>query len=250
MSKDKILLAGESWETISLHVKGFDTFTTSKYEEGSKWIIDALEGSGFEVDFIPNHHASSKFPTSLDEIGDYGCVILSDIGANTLLLNPRTFEKSVPTPNRLTLIQDFVKTGGSFLMVGGYLSFQGIEGKANYRDTVIEEILPVKMFRGDDRVEIPEGCNPTTSQSHPITEGLDEEWPTLLGYNKLSPKSNGRVLVTNDEDPILTVGRYEEGRVAAFASDCAPHWGSPDFVDWNQYDTFWSRLLSWLTDRI
>ncbi|MBP7979955.1 MAG: cytoplasmic protein, partial [Sebaldella sp.] len=27
----KILIAGESWTSHTIHIKGFDTFTTSKY---------------------------------------------------------------------------------------------------------------------------------------------------------------------------------------------------------------------------
>ena len=39
----KVLLAGESWSSHTTHVKGFDTFYTSVYEEGGKWLIAALE---------------------------------------------------------------------------------------------------------------------------------------------------------------------------------------------------------------
>ena len=42
----KVLLAGESWSSHTTHVKGFDTFFTSVYEEGGKWLIAALEKSG------------------------------------------------------------------------------------------------------------------------------------------------------------------------------------------------------------
>ncbi len=41
-------------------------------------------------------------------------------------------------------------------MIGGYLSFMGIEAKANYKNTVLAEVLPVIMLDGDDRVEKPE----------------------------------------------------------------------------------------------
>ena len=42
----RVLLAGESWSSHTTHVKGFDTFYTSVYEEGGKWLIEALEASG------------------------------------------------------------------------------------------------------------------------------------------------------------------------------------------------------------
>jgi uncharacterized membrane protein len=247
MSKKKILLAGESWEIFSIHIKGFDSFYTSKYAEGASWLIQALEEAGFQVDFIPNHHAPSKFPTELSELKEYAAVILSDIGSNTLLIHPDTFEHSLPTPNRLKLIRDYVKNGGSFLMIGGYMSFQGIDGKARYKDTPIEEILPVEIMPTDDRVEVPEGLYPTVSNEHDIIVGIEKNWPMLLGYNRFSAKDSGKILVTWEEDPILVIGEYGEGRTAAFASDCAPHWGSPAFVEWKDYNRLWKQLLYWMT---
>ena len=244
----KILLVGESWETISIHIKGFDTFYTSKYEEGADWLMKALEKGGYEIDYIPNHRASSKFPTELEELEKYDTIILSDIGANTLLLNPDTFEKSIPTPNRLNLIRDYVENGGGFLMIGGYLSFQGIEAKANYKDSPIEEILPVILKRYDDRVEVPEGMYPENVKEHEILAGVSKKWPMLLGYNKFEAKKDSEILVEGRDDPMLVIGNYSKGRTAAFASDCAPHWGSPEFVEWNDYEKLWINLVKWLNN--
>ena len=250
MTKKKVLLAGESWETYSVHIKGFDTFYTSKYEEGADWIVEALEHAGYKVDFIPNHRASSNFPTSKEEIDKYEVVILSDIGSNTLLLHPDTFEKSIPTTNRLKLIKEYVKDGGGFLMIGGYLSFQGIDGKARYKNTPIEEVLPVKLKSIDDRIEVPEGMNPKVTKNHEITKGLSKNWPMFLGYNQFKAKSDSKVLAKWKEDPFLVINEYQKGRTAAFASDCAPHWGSPEFVKWDEYDKLWGQLISWLAKEI
>lgn len=59
MSK-KILLAGESWTSYTTHVKGFDPFYTSVYEEGAQTLIDAWKKSGYEVDYLPNHRAITE----------------------------------------------------------------------------------------------------------------------------------------------------------------------------------------------
>lgn len=247
MSNKKILLVGESWEIFSVHKKGFDSFFTNKYEEAADQLIDALQENGFEVDYLTNQKAAYEFPNDLEEINKYNVVILSDIGSNTLLLHPDTFEKSIPTTNRLKLLKKYVENGGGFLMIGGYLSFQGIEAKAQYKDTPVEEILPVNLQETDDRKEKPEGINPKIVKQHPVVDGLDEKWPMLLGYNDLSSKPNSKVLVSWEEDPILTIHKYKNGRTAAFASDCAPHWGSPEFVEWNHYNKFWGQLISWLS---
>ena len=45
----KILFAGESWMSHTTHVKGFDTFFTSVYESGEKFLKAALEEAGYEV---------------------------------------------------------------------------------------------------------------------------------------------------------------------------------------------------------
>lgn len=247
MKEKKVLLAGESWETYSTHLKGFDPFYTNAYEEGADWLIAALEEAGFTVDFLPNHRAGRDFPQTMEEINEYSTVILSDIGANTLLLHPDTFEKSQPTPNRLKLLREYVAEGGSLLMVGGYMSFQGINGRAQYKDTPIEEILPVDLQANDDRQEVPEGMNPKVVSEHEVVAGLEQEWPMLLGYNKLKAKSAAEVLAVWGDDPILVVGEHKQGRTAAFASDCAPHWGSNDFVEWNNYNKLWGQLVSWLS---
>ena len=46
---------------------------------------------------------------------------------------------------------------------------------------------------------------------------------------------------------ILVTGTAGDGRVAAFATDFAPHWGG-DFVRWSGYPQFWAQLLVWLAN--
>jgi len=43
----------------------------------------------------------------------------------------------------------------------------------------------------------------------------------------------------------LPPGEFDKGRVMAYTSDPAPHWGC-NFVYWDQYDAFWSGCLDWL----
>lgn len=123
----KILIAGESWTVHSIHQKGFDSFTTTEYAEGVRWLKAALESGGWTVDYMPSHVAARDFPMTAEALAAWDCVMLSDIGANTLLLHPETFTKSRPLPNRLAAIRDYVQGGGGFVMVGGYLTFQGID---------------------------------------------------------------------------------------------------------------------------
>lgn len=243
----RILLAGESWITYATHIKGFDNFVTCSYEEGGQWLIDSLQKGGHTVDYLPNHVAAAQFPTTAEALSQYDVVMLSDIGANTLLLHPATFSRSVPTANRLNLIADYVSNGGSLLMIGGYLTFQGIEAKGHWYGTVVEDVLPIKMLPGDDRVEEPQGVSiEVVRPDHPVMKGIPTEWPQFLGYNRLLPKEGANVLARRGQDVFIAVGQYGKGRSMAFASDCGPHWGPPPFVNWEHYATFWNQAVEWL----
>jgi len=247
MSKQRVLIAGESWVTHSIHQKGFDSFTTTAYEEGVGPLKDALEAGGFEVTYLPNHVAATDFPDTPAALSEYDAVVLSDIGANTLLLNPETFARSVPRPDRIAAIRDYVKMGGGLVMVGGYLTFAGIEGKARWAGTPVEEALPVRIATADDRVESPAGTSPLVRlPGHGIVSGLPAEWPDLLGYNRVSPKAAAEVVVTVGDDPLIVAGTFGSGRSAAFTSDCGPHWCPPPFVEWDGYAPMWQLLLAWV----
>ena len=214
----RVLIAGESWTTHSVHQKGFDTFSTTFYQEGVGPLREALQGAGHAVDYMPSHVAATSFPLSVTQLEAYDVVILSDIGANTLLLHPDTFERSKPLPNRLKVLRDWVTGGGGLIMVGGYLSFQGIDGRARYAGTPVEDVLPVRLHVTDDRVEVPEGATPVVcTPEHPIVNGLPAEWPLLLGYNRLIPRPEATVVASIDRDPLLAVWSHGQGRAVAFA---------------------------------
>lgn len=243
-----ILLAGESWVMHTIHQKGFDSFTTTAYGEGHQWLSKALSGAGFDVEHLPNHLANDHFPMTSEELAKYDAVILSDIGANTLLLHSDTFVKSEKRPNRLESIREYVAQGGGLVMVGGYLTFQGIDAKGRYAGSPVEAALPVTMLTVDDRVEAPQGAAPEVSDSgHPIVAGLADSWPDLLGYNRLLARNEATVIAEVEGDPLIVAWEYGKGRAVAFASDCGPHWAPPEFVEWDGYARLWSQLAGWVT---
>jgi uncharacterized membrane protein len=245
----KLLVAGESWMTHSIHVKGFDSFETSSYHEGGTEMIAALRMAGIDVAYFPNHVAGEAFPRSEEELSCFDAVMLSDIGANTLLLPNGVFVRSERTVNRLVLLRDFVKGGGGLLMVGGYLTFQGIAAKGNYHGSPVEEVLPVRLSAGDDRHEAPQGFQPMVVQpDHPVLAGLSG-WPFFLGYNRSTLHPEAALLASIDGDPLIAVRSVGRGRSAIFSSDCGPHWGPPDFVAWPGYGRLWTNLVTWLAGR-
>lgn len=242
----KILFAGESWTTYSTHVKGFDSFYTSTYAEGIEYIRNAILGGGYELNYMPSHVAAENFPYTAAELKAYDCVVLSDIGSNTLLLPNATFVRSEIRPNRLEAIRDYVMDGGRFVMIGGYMSFTGVDAKARYGETVIKDILPVRCLPGDDRVELPQGLTPVVDGKHAACAGLGEAWPILLGYNKTEAVAGCEVTATIGGDPLIAFGRFGKGASAVFTSDCAPHWCPPEFVGWERYDKLWTNLFGCL----
>jgi uncharacterized membrane protein len=247
MDSLKILFAGESWFTYSVHQKGFDTFETAEYTEGATQFLEMLAGHGHEVTYVPAHKVDPDFPADPPSLARFDVVVLSDVGSNTFLLPKGTFSGSAIGPNRLEVIRKYVAGGGGLLMIGGYMSFSGIGGRARYGASPLADVLPVVMSEGDDRIEVPEGFVATVAQpGHPALAGVPGDWPHLLGYNRFSSKDDGTTLVRRDDDPILVVGGSGEGRTAAIASDLAPHWAPPEFVAWDGYSRLWLSLLAWL----
>lgn len=241
----KILFVGESWVIHMIHTKGYDSFTSTKYEEGASYLLQCIREEGIEVDYMPSHEVQLRFPKKIDELEKYDAIVLSDIGSNTFLLQNATFYEMKIVPNSLELIKEYVQRGGGLLMIGGYLSFTGVDGKANYKNTVLADVLPVVLSDHDDRLETPQGIYPKTVKEHNITEGLGE-WPSFLGYNRFEAKDNADVLATIQEDPFIVTGEYGKGKTACFASDCAPHWGSEEFVEWKHYKQMWTRILYYI----
>ena len=61
----------------------------SSYHEGGTEMIAALRAGGVEVTYQPSHIAMELFPFSREDLDAFDVVILSDIGANSLLLPDR-----------------------------------------------------------------------------------------------------------------------------------------------------------------
>jgi len=254
--KKKILLVGESWISSATHFKGFDQFGSVTFHLGAEPLVKALEGSDYQLTYMPAHEAAEKFPFTLAELELYDVIILSDIGSNTLLLPPAVWLHSKTVPNRLKLIKEFVAKGGGLLMVGGYFSFQGIDGKARWRRTPVEDVLPVTCLPYDDRIEMPEGTRPIIlKHDHPTVKDLDEEWPLMLGINEVEIRERDDIeLVARLPDdqgghPLLVTGRFGKGRSAVWTSDIGPHWLSPDFCAWDGYARLWRNILGWLSTK-
>jgi len=244
----RVLIAGESWVTQSTHIKGVDSFTTSSYVVGVGPLRQALEHRGHQVTHLPAHLVPAEFPSTAAELADYDVVVLSDIGANSVQLAPAVFERATPGADRLGVLRSWVTAGGGLLMIGGYLSFTGFEGKAAYRNTVLHELLPVQLLAEDDRVELPAGARAEVLEpGHPALGGVVGDWPVLLGYNRVRPRPDTSVLATLGGDPLVAVASRGAGRAGVFTSDCSPHWAPEEFCQrWDGYGQMFGGLVEWL----
>lgn len=242
-----VLIAGESWISSTIEYKGYDSFTSTKLENGCAHLIKELEAHGHSVTHLFAHDVPELFPWSDKELDEYDVVILSDIGANSILLPDKVFNKGEAAVNRLELLKSWVLNGGALMMAGGYLSFAGFEGKAHYHGTAVEDVLPVDILPYDDRREVPQGLLPQITKTNPITEKLGK-FPPILGYQLATPKEGSEVLLTVDDNPLLVTASFGKGRSLAYMSDIGPHWASNKFMDWNNYGEFYSRCINWLSN--
>jgi uncharacterized membrane protein len=250
----RVLLVGESWTTSETHYKGFDQFGSVRFHTGATPLLEAMKDSDFQIDYMTAHDAAEGFPFAMEGLAPYDIIILSDIGANTFLLPPDVWLRSKTVPNRLRLLKKWVAQGGNLLMIGGYFSFQGIDGRARWRNTAVEDALPVTCHPWDDRVEIPEGAQADILlPDHPVMEGMPAAWPPILGVNEVMVRDGATVVARLPEDqgghPLLVLGQHGQGRTAAWTSDVGPHWLSPEFCDWPGYGTLWKNLFGWLVAR-
>lgn len=113
----------------------------------------------------------------------------------------------------------------------------------------MREILPVECLDVEDLCESTEGFRAEACQpNHPVLDATNlATMPPILGYNIVRARQNCDVLaVWQDGRPMLAVGQFGKGRVLAYTSDPAPHWGC-NFVYWDGYARFWLNACNWLT---
>lgn len=241
----KVLLVGETWIIQETHIKGFDSFSTSRFGVGGEDWIRTVESGGHEVSNMPAHLVPQQMPSTAEELADYDVIVLSDIGASSLAV-PLTVWTGGTAPNAMVALRDWVRAGGGLVMCGGYLSFAGIDGKGKYAGSPVEEVLPVSVLPYDDRVENPEFNVPVTvDANHPLGVGMPADWPTVHGYNRVLADEDAQVVVSIGSDPFIVAGTFGEGRSFVFTTDIGPHWAPQHFLDSAAYRKFWPRAIAW-----
>lgn len=161
-------------------------------------------------------------------------------------------------------IADYVREGGSFVMIGGDRSFD----MGDYGNTPIEDVLPVNLGT-EDTVSMDPFVPVLTEAGkvHPLTklaptiDGNSATWdqlPEMDGVNRISSlKPNAASLLdhpTGKDDAgkplsVLSVQEVDKGRVMALNVDSSWRWSYSEALEGegNQaYLRFWKNALRWL----
>ena len=196
------------------------------------------------VDVRENELSLIPFPIDeifVEELKNFDVLILDDFSYRTYF-NPLYFEN----------IRDFVRDGGGMAMLGGSRSFD----RGGYHQTALNPVLPVKLDgHGAFRTGVAARAGLTEAgKAHPLTrvfadpDANEQAWralPPLTTLNEVA-RANGEVLLSARLDgrqaPLLTVGRYHEGRTLAFASDDLWRWNF-DAVGRNQNPQIHQKLI-------
>lgn len=251
-----VLLAGETFHVTSFASKGLEVGASSRYSNGATRYIEALAAQGIEVVQIGGERCEAEFPRSLEALATYSAVVISDVGALSLLYTPETRagQRSV---NRLEMLRSWVEQGGGLMIAGGYTCFQGMDGSAMFHGTAVEECLPIEINPGPDGLEAPEGLDPiVVNASHPVLGGLTSSIPFVLGMNRVVGRTGleATTLVhcTNrgQDLPLLAAREYGAGRSLAWMTDIGPHWLSEEFMRWDSYGILMANMVRWLAREI
>ena len=247
----KILYVGDTQVNVQTSIKGIDSWTFTYYSDSARYLRNALNAAeDIECVHIPSMNCIEQMPSTLEEMQQYDAILVSDVGYNNIVFQPGNVQPfKVPMgPDRVGALCEYVQQGGGFMMIGGWLSFAGIQGKGMYGDTKIEELLPVTcMPRGaDDRMEITQGYTlELDDPEHPIVKGIDWESPYMfLGYNKVYLKEDAHLVASYNGDVQIATRQVGKGRSCVFTSDVGPHWAG-NFLDHPDYAKFWQQITRW-----
>ena len=196
------------------------------------------------VDVHENELSLIPFPIDeifVEELKNFDVLILDDFSHRTYF-NPVYFEN----------MRDFVRDGGGIAMFGGARAFD----RGGYHETALTPVLPVKLDgRGAFQTGIAARAALTPAgKAHPLTRVFadpaanEEAWralPPLTTLNEVA-RASGEVLlsaaVRGREAPLLSVGRYGQGRTLAFTSDDLWRWNF-DAVGRNQNPQIHLKLI-------
>jgi uncharacterized membrane protein len=222
-----------------------------------KWLVSAIQSSGrHEIVSVPTWDFYNMPPGEYEKVlKEYDIIVFSDVEAKNFQLHPQFFDhhlfgtRILTFPDRIRLTVEAIHEGTHVMFLGGWLSFNGEMGKGGWGRTQLREVLPCECLDVEDLRESTEGfVAEGVIQNHPILNGVDlSSMPPVLGFNIVKPRSGCDVVARwkGEGAPAISVGQFGKGRVLAYTSDPAPHWGC-NFVFWDGYAKLWTNVCDWL----
>jgi len=220
-------------------------------------IIDRLIKlkSGGGTHFLPALVEAKEQLVATDAVVKH-LILLSD--GNTMDPNSPFYERLVEECRDQDVTVSTLLVGDLFVRAGLMQHLAQATGGTFYHvkdEQQIPQLIVADTQRMLTRAPFVEGWyRPHITQPHEILQGLREEFlPPLKGYfvMEAKPQAGVSLVVTSEEeraDPLLIHWPVGLGRVTMFASDAEARWSAP-WVHWDQYQRFWSQIISWTMRR-
>ena len=238
-AKTRILIVGESVFKIHTHFKGFASYETGYITMSLDPFIERFAGTDLAIDFMPNHEVSLKFPFTVEELSRWDVIVISDAPADSFLLAPDTLAGK-PLPNRLRVLGEWVKRGGGFAMIGGWMSFGGFHGKGHWAFSPITDLSQRPS------------CHTTIGWRCPRAHARTCSWTTrsFKGCPAVGPSSWATTASLTPAEMSCSPSQMAThcwSRTSAVGEEWLPfHLTFYPILDWGGYVPFWTQLFLWL----
>jgi uncharacterized membrane protein len=183
-----------------------------------------------------------------EHLPSFDAVILQDIDAVTYKL-----------ARHLPALENYVRSGGGLIMVGGPSAFAG----GGYAHSPLERVLPVELgtderpFDTADFVPQYTEAGRSAPVLHGLTELFGDELPTMSGSNTLGPARPGSIVLWEHPErragsapmPVLALGEAGDGRSIALGVDGTHALAFSEFAEraaGRAYGALWDGLVGWL----
>ena len=175
------------------------------------------------------------FPRTYDELFRYDLIVLSDVNYKAL------------GDIAIEMICDYVHEGGSLLVVGGPYAY----GNGEFEGSRFLDVLPVHLSGPFDLKWAGKGKSwklKASSPDHAVLRDVSfAQEPRVFWHHFLTATKDAIVVLKAGEKPVLILGRYGKGKVAALAlspTGVAAK-GEVQWWDWDGWFPLVRNLFAW-----